>query len=106
MNHMRLIERIFPGYVQNWHLLRTAVDEVGAECEKWRYDVLDRPAEMQPTLVRLINGREVTFSIDCWEKRPNGDLIISIDANGLSTLAGVKPTYQFAKRTDGTVYYP
>ena len=103
---MRLVEGLFPGYVQNWRLLRRAVDEVGAECEKWPYDVLDRPAEWQPSLVRIIDGRQATFTIDCWEKKVNGDLIISIDANGLPTLAGVKPSYQFAKRADGTVYYP
>jgi hypothetical protein len=103
---MRLIERIFPGYVRNWRLLRRAINEVGAECEAWRYEVLDRPAQMQPTLVRIIDGREATFTIDCWEKKPNGDLIVSIDAEGLATLGGVKPSYQFAKRADGSVYYP
>jgi hypothetical protein len=103
---MRLIERIFPGYVRNWRLLREAVNEVGAECEKWPYDVLDRPAEWQPTLIRIIAGRQVSFTVDCREKKPSGDLVISIDADGLRTLAGVKPSYQFAKRRDGTVYYP
>jgi hypothetical protein len=98
--------RLFPPYIQNWRLLRQAVNEVGSECEKWHYEVLDRPAEWQPSLVRIIGGQQVTFTIDCWEKRPNGDLFISIDADGLSTLAGVKPTYQFAKRIDGSVYYP
>src|SRR5262245_28627513 len=98
--------RFFPPYIRNWRLLRQAVNEVGAECEKWSYDALDRPAEWQPSLVRIIGGREITFTIDCWNKRPNGDLIISVDPDGLSTLAGVKPSYQFAKRTDGTVYYP
>ena len=57
-------------------------------------------------MVRIIDGQQVTFTIDCWEKKPNGDLIISIDSRGLSTLCGVKPSYQFAKRIDGSVYYP
>jgi hypothetical protein len=93
-------------YTRNWQLLRQAVDEVGAECEKWPYEVLDQPAEHQPMLVRNLDDNEVTFTIDCWEKRLNGDLVISIDARGLATLAGMKPSYQFAKRPDGSVYYP
>jgi hypothetical protein len=32
--------------------------------------------------------------------------VVSIDSYGLPTLAGVKPSYQFVKRPDGSVYYP
>jgi hypothetical protein len=49
---------------------------------------------------------ELQFWIDRWQKAPNGDLTICIDAKGLPTLLGVKPSYQFAKRADGSVYYP
>jgi hypothetical protein len=103
---MSIMAQLFPGYVRNWRKLRQVVNEVGAECEQWTYAELDRPAEQQPLVERTIAGRQVSFTIDCWDKRPNGDLIISIDAHGLPTLAGVKPAYQFAKRVDGSVYYP
>ncbi len=86
--------------------MREAVNEFGAECENWPYADLDRDAEEQPLLERTVNGRDVWFTIDCWEKKPNGDLVICIDADGLPTLAGVKPSYGFVKRVDGSVYYP
>lgn len=96
----------FQTYIHNWRLLRAAVNAVGAECENWPYEKLDREAEEQGPVERMIDDRSVTFTIDRWEKKSNGDLIISIDADGLPTIAGVKPSYQFVKRVDGTVYYP
>lgn len=103
---MSIIQQLFPGYSRNWYVLRDALNDVGAECEKWSYDQLDRCAEEQPLLEREVEGATVCFTIDRWDKRPNGDLVISIDADGLLTLGGVKPSYQFAKRVDGSVYYP
>lgn len=103
---MSIIQQLFPGYARNWYVLRDALNDVGAECENWSYEQLDRCAEEQPTLERKVEGATVHFTIDRWDKRPNGDLVISIDVGGLPTLGGVKPSYQFAKRVDGSVYYP
>jgi hypothetical protein len=93
-------------YQDNWRTLRQAVHAVGAELEQWPYDALDRNAEDQPVIRRQHGEAELQFWIDRWQKAPNGDLTICIDAKGLPTLLGVKPSYQFAKRADGSVYYP
>ena len=103
---MSILAQLFPRYAKNAQVLREAVNAIGAECEKWNYDELDRAAEEQPLMERPIDGGTAQFNIDCWEKKRNGDLFICIDADGLPTLMGVKPSYVFAKRIDGTVYYP
>jgi hypothetical protein len=93
-------------YRENWRILRRAVNALGSECEGWEYDRLDKAAEEQPAIERTCEGRKISFQIDCWDKKSNGDLWMCIDAFGLPTLLGVKPTYQFAKRIDGSTYYP
>jgi hypothetical protein len=93
-------------YRENWRILRRAVHALGSECEGWEYGRLDKAAEEQPAIERTCEGRKVRFQIDCWDKKTNGDLLMCIDAFGLPTLLGVKPTYQFAKRMDGSTYYP
>ena len=97
---------LFRRYVENWRTLRQAVNVLGAECETWSYEQLDRDASEQPVLERSVDGKLLRFQLDRWQKAASGDLILCIDADGLPTLAGVKPTYQFAKRPDGSVYYP
>ena len=91
-------------YRDNWRALRRAA--VGAELEQWPYEALDRDAEEQPPLRRRVGDAKLEFWIDRWHKASNGDLTICIDAKGLPTLLGVKPSYQFAKRPDGSTYYP
>ena len=93
-------------YLQNWHTLRREVNAVGAELEQWPYEALDQDAEDQPVIHRHLQGTELSFHVDRWKKAASGDLTICIDVKGLPTLLGVKPSYQFAKRTDGSVYYP
>jgi hypothetical protein len=93
-------------YQSNWTLLRSVLDWVGAEVEQWSYDTLDRSAEEQPPIERIIKGLPVYFQIDCYDKLPDGDLAISIDAHGgPPTLFEIKPSYRFFKRRDGSVYY-
>ena len=97
---------LFRRYLENWRTLRKAVNVLGAECEAWSYEQLDRDASEQPLLACSVDGNQLRFQLDRWKKSADGDLILCIDADGLPTLAGVKPTYQFAKRPDGSVYYP
>lgn len=103
---MSKLANLIPKYRRNWQLLRHAVNEVGADCEQWSYDELDKAAEEQPFIEQPIEGGTAKFNIDCWEKKPNGDLLICVDAEGLPTFMGIKPSYVFAKRPDGSVYYP
>jgi hypothetical protein len=93
-------------FSDNWRALRQAVNTVGAEVEQWSYEALDRDAENQPVIRRILGGDELEFWTDRWRKAPNNDLTICIDAKGLPTWLGVKPSYQFAKRPDGSIYYP
>jgi hypothetical protein len=97
---------VWSRYMENWRALRRAVNAVGAELEQWSYEALDRDAEDQPVIHRQVRGTPLYFCVDRWSKAPNGHLTICIDAKGLPTLLGVKPSYQFAKRPDGSVYYP
>ncbi len=92
-------------YRQNWRILRRELARVGAEVEGWPYEALDRDAEEQPPIVRDVDGARLTFLIDRWERRSDDELAICIDASGLPTLAGVKPSYVFFKRRDGSVHY-
>ena len=91
-------------YQRNWRLLREATDAVGREVEAWSYETLDRAAEHQPSIERVVGGRTVSFQIDCVGVGPDGELRISIDAHGgPPTLLGIRPSYVFVKRRDGTV---
>jgi hypothetical protein len=48
----------------------------------------------------------VIFQIDRCDRLPNQDLCICIDAKSkLPTWFGIKPSYRFFKRRDGSVYY-
>src|SRR3954447_13914851 len=98
--------KLFTRYRKNWRTLRRAVNEFGEECENWCYEELDRYATKIPVVVRIVDGAKIEFGIELWEKKANGDLRISITADGLPTMLGVKPAYDFVKRMDGAVYYP
>ncbi len=95
-----------PPYRRNWALLRVATDEVGAMVEGWPYAALDRAAEHQPVIERLVAGRRAHFTVECIGGDSGGELHICVDAHGgPPTLLGVKPSYVFYKRPDGTVHY-
>lgn len=89
----------------NYEFLRAAGESVGREYEAKCYDELRRPAEELST-TRIIDGVEVFFSAEAYEVKPNGDVCFCVDVDArLPTLLGVKPSYQFVKRRDGSVYY-
>lgn len=93
-------------YRSHWRLLRVETDRVGAEVEQWSYEQLDRDAEDQPLIERQLETAKVTFQIDRYDRLPNQDLCICIDAKStLPTWLGIKPSYRFFKRQDGSVYY-
>lgn len=101
-----IFSRFLSRYRANWAILRTETNAIGAEIEQWSYDALNRPAEEQPLIERTVAGVLTRFQIDCYATLENGDLAISIDAHGgPPTLLGVKPSYHFYKRLDGSVYY-
>ncbi len=91
-------------YQHPWSLLRLETDRIGAEVEQWAYADLNRPAEAQLPIERMVAEMSVYFQIDLYETRPNGGLCINAHG-GPPTLLGIKPSYCFFKRRDGSVYY-
>lgn len=93
-------------YRSHWRLLRVETDRIGAEVEHWSYEQLDRDAEDQPLIERQFGAVQVIFQIERCDRLSNQDLCICIDAkSALPTWFGIKPSYRFYKRRDGSVYY-
>lgn len=53
----------------------------------------------------MIGDRKIYFSAEAYNIKPDGTLCFCIDAEGLPTLLGIKPSYHFYKRPDNSVYY-
>jgi hypothetical protein len=101
-----IFSRLSSRYRANWALLKAETDALGREIEQWSHKALNRPPEEHPPIERTVAGYPTRFQIGCYETRKNGDLAISIDAQGgPPTFLGVKPSYHFYKRPDGSVYY-
>ena len=96
---------VFENLRANFALLRRAANEIGAEFESMSYAELQRPAE-ELSGERDFEGCRITYSAEMYRLDPNGDIAFCIDVSAkIPTLLGVKPSYQFHKRPDGTVYY-
>jgi len=88
----------------NHRLLKRELDVVATELEALDQESLRARAESDD-VVRLVDGRELRFWLSICEPRADGELEVCIDADGLPTWFGVKPSYHFFKRADGSVYY-
>ena len=89
----------------NYALLRRAANEIGAEFESMPYAELQRPAE-ELSGERDYEGCRVTYSGEMYRLDRNGDIAFCVDVSArIPTLLGIKPSYQFHKRLDGSVYY-
>jgi hypothetical protein len=54
----------------------------------------------------VIDGIRVFFSAEAYHTKRTGDLCVSVDVDAaVPTFLGIKPSYHFYKRSDGTVYY-
>lgn len=101
-----MIARLIQTYQRNWMMIRTEINRIGAEVEQWSYDSLAQPAEKQSVIECLVGERAGYCQVDCYDTHPNGDLAVCIDFHGgPPTLFGIKPSYCFFKRRDGSVYY-
>jgi hypothetical protein len=91
---------------RNFAFLRRVGEIVGREYESMPYEALTKSAEELST-ERVVDGVRLFFSAEAYQTKANGDLCFSIDvdARDLPTLLGVRPSYHFYKRPDGTVYY-
>jgi len=86
----------------NYRLLKKEVDKIGQRYETMSYEELKKCDAMAAETV--IQEKRLTFSINIFTIKENGDLGLCIDADGLPTLFA-SPSYQFYKCQDGKVYY-
>ena len=103
----KLLSELFPQTQKlqdNYETLLTEVNKVGKIYERKSYEELLLPAE-QNSIEITIGDRTLYFSAEAYNIKSDGTLCFCIDADGLPTLWGVKPSYQFYKRRDGSVYY-
>lgn len=90
----------------NYRFLREAADREGETLEALPYETLRNLPDEYVGYSKTIDGIECRFSADVYEEMKNGDLSIGLDINAdLPTKWGVKPSYNFYKRPDGSVYY-
>ena len=113
----------------NYEILKREVEKVGREYEKKSYQELLRPAEQNFTIRMIaislrepaklttrnestslaqgeaLRDRKIYFNAEAYHVKPDGTLCFCIDADGLPTIFGVKPSYHFYKRPDNSVYY-
>jgi hypothetical protein len=89
---------------QNYEILQREVQKLGLEYEQKSYEELLRPAE-ENFRVKMIDDRQITFSAEAYDRLKDGTISFCIDVDGLPTLWGIKPSYHFYKRPDGSVYY-
>jgi hypothetical protein len=100
-----LFHRFCYEWTDNWRKLRRFADVIGAEFEALTYDELCAPPEGWHG-ERTIDGVTVRYSVHVRDVRPDGDAHVWIDVDSpLKTWFGVKPSYQFVKRPDGSVHY-
>ena len=103
----QLLLQLFPQtekLLENYEVLQHEVNKIGKVYEQKSYEELLLPAEQNSTEIRA-GDRTLYFSAEAYHIKPDRTLCFCIDADGLPTLWGVKPSYQFYKRRDGSVYY-
>ncbi len=102
------IQRRMRAYIERCRLnrafLRRVADDVGKEIEGWPYETLSRPAE-EISFKRVIDGIEVNFSIEAYDRNQAGDIHVCVDVDSnIPTLWLASPSYVFWKRTDESIY--
>lgn len=89
---------------QNYEILQQEVQKLGLEYEQKSYEELLRSAE-DNLAVKIIDDHEITFSAEAYNRHKDGTICFCIDADGLPTFLGIKPSYHFYKRLDGSIHY-
>lgn len=90
---------------RNYDILRQAVDNIGREYEQKSYEELLNHEKSKMLTVTTAAGLTLTFVAEAYHLQKDGTICFCIDADGLPTLFGIKPSYNFYKRPDGSVYY-
>ncbi|MEL4897442.1 hypothetical protein [Crocosphaera sp. Alani8] len=89
---------------ENYQILWQEAEKIGREYEKRSYQEI-LSSEAKTVIINLSDDQKITFSMDAYHIKKNGTVAVSIDADGLPTILGIKPSYHFYKKSDGSVYY-
>ncbi len=89
---------------QNYQMLRQEVEKFGKDYQKKSYEEILSFSD-QDVILKSIENAHISCSIEAYHRQKNGTIAVSIDAYGLPTIFGIKPSYHFYKRLDGSVYY-
>ncbi|MGB5596183.1 MAG: hypothetical protein WBM32_00475 [Crocosphaera sp.] len=88
---------------RSYQFLQQEVEKFGKVYEQKSYEEI-LYSEAKTVIVKSEKG-EISCSIEAYHIQKNGTIAVSIDADGLPTIFGIKPSYHFYKRPDGLVYY-
>jgi hypothetical protein len=106
---VRTLKGLLRAYIErrrfNRDFLRRVADDVGKEIAGWSYKTLSLPAE-EISFSRVIDGVEVVFSIEAYDRNRAGDIHVCVDVNSsIPTFWWLLPSYVFWKRADESIYY-
>jgi hypothetical protein len=90
---------------RNYEILQQEVDKIGREYEQKSYEELLGKTEPTILTVTTAAGVKLTFVAEAYHLQKDGTICYCIDTDGLPTILGIKPSYNFYKRPDGSVYY-
>ncbi|EAZ89664.1 hypothetical protein [Crocosphaera chwakensis] len=89
---------------ENYQILWQEAEKIGKEYEQKSYrEILSSPAKT--VIINLYEDQQISCFIDAYHVEKNGTIAVCIDADGLPTLLGIKPSYHFYKRPDGSIDY-
>lgn len=89
---------------ENYQILWREAEKIGKAYEQKSYhEILSSPAKT--VIMNLSEDQQISCSIDAYHVQKNGTVEVSIDADGLPTILGIKPSYHFYKKPDGSIYY-
>jgi len=95
----------------NYRILSDALESFAREFERRDYTALEQllgPSsgpQDEPVFEKTFEEKRMLISVDLIDKYENGDIHIVLNIDGLPTLLGIKPSWQFYKRRDGSTYY-
>lgn len=90
---------------RNYEILQQEVAKIGRKYEQQSYEELLSKNEPTILTVTTAAGFKLTFVAEAYHLQKDGTICFCIDADGLPTIFGIKPSYNFYKHSDGSVYY-
>ncbi len=89
---------------KNYQILKQEVEKFGKDYQKKSYEKISEFPD-QDVIIKSVNNSLISCSIEVYHLQKDGTIAVSIDAYGLPTMFGIKPSYHFYKRLDGSVHY-